>query len=79
MSSPTNRNSWYVQFRCNFSAILNWAAVYIGLIRPLAEMDENDKDLLEKINTIIPSLNGLDPDKLVPMTFGPHNMAKNKY
>ena len=37
------------------------------------------KDLLEKINIIIPSLNGLDPDKLVPMTFGPHYMPKNKY
>ncbi len=68
-----------MQFRCKFSAILNWAAVYIGLITPMAEFDENDKDLLQKINTIIPSINGLDPDKLVPMSFGPHNMAKNKY
>jgi hypothetical protein len=64
---------------CNFGAILNWAAVYIDLITPLAETDENDKDLLQKINTIIPSLNGLDPDQLAPMTFGPHKMAKNKY
>jgi hypothetical protein len=43
-------------------------------------MAVKDKDVfLEIINAIIPSLSGHDPDKLVPMDYGPDKIANSKH
>jgi hypothetical protein len=46
----------------------------------MAMKDENDGDFLEIIDAIIPSLNGQDPSKLVPVEYaGIDKPAKSKH
>ena len=53
-------------------------AVYIDLITPMADPEENDKNILQKINTIIPYLNGNDPKVLISARFGPDILGNKK-
>ncbi len=69
--------------------ILNWGFHIPDPIIEMAIKEENIEAFLEIINAIIPSLNGQDPDNLVPVVgiekptkskhFGPKVMIKYRY